>query len=350
MTIVPQTVAPVESAPEVAGGRGIPEAPDLLDSLLRCPCPLHHEVVVDRPSGRVVCTHERCPLKGRQSFPIIDGQPILIDFEHSIVDEAVTIQGEASCLVARPVGWQKAISRLIFGDKPGARRNAARFLELLKTSDREELVLVIGGAQIGDGAEPLYRVDGVRIIAFDVYKSEHTHFVADAHSIPIADGQIDGVWIQAVLEHVLSPEQVVVEIGRVLRPGGLVYAETAFMQQVHEGPYDFTRVTESGHRWLFRRFELIESGVERGPFTALLWSIRYALAGLIRSRQIATLICLPFFWLRYLDHLIPASYAIDAACDVYFLGRKCGATLRPKDMIAAYAGAQSLARPQTVKG
>jgi SAM-dependent methyltransferase len=349
MTIVKQTVAPVEAAPEVAAGRGIPQASDVLDRLLRCPCPLHHQVVVDRPSARVVCTHEHCPLEGRQTFPIVDGQPILIDFEHSIVDEAVTIQGQAPCLVPRPVGWQKALSRLIFGDKPGARRNAARFLELLNTRDRDRLVLVIGGAQIGDGSESLYRRDGARIIAFDVYKSEHTQFVADAHSIPISDGQVDGVWIQAVLEHVLSPEQVVLEIGRVLKPGGLVYAETAFMQQVHEGPYDFTRFTESGHRWLFRRFELIDSGVERGPLTAVLWSIRYALAGLIRSRNIATLICLPFFWLRYLDHLMPKSYAVDAACDVYFLGRKSGATLRPKDMIAAYAGAQRPAARRAVR-
>ncbi|CAH2407660.1 hypothetical protein MES5069_620012 [Mesorhizobium escarrei] len=32
------------------------------------------------------------------------------------------------------------------------------------------------------------------------------------------------------------------------------------MQQVHEGAYDFTRFTELGHRWLFRRFETISRG------------------------------------------------------------------------------------------
>jgi len=56
--------------------------------------------------------------------------------------------------------------------------------------------------------------------------------------------------VQAGLEHVRDLWQVVAEIHRVLKDDGLVYAETPFMQQVHEGPYDFTRFTESGHRYL----------------------------------------------------------------------------------------------------
>lgn len=318
----------------------IPHAVQFLDNLLRCPCELHHEVVIDRTGQTVTCTHEHCPLEGRQVFPIIHGQPILVDFADSVLDEATAIDRCAPSLVSRPSGWRKRLSRLAFGGKPRARRNAARFLQLLKTSDRDPVVLVVGGATVGDGSEALYRDTSVKIIAFDVYRSEHTHFVADAHSIPIPDGVIDAVWVQAVLEHVLSPERVVAEIYRVLRPRGLVYAETPFMQQVHEGPYDFTRLTETGHRWLFRHYECIDSGVERGPFTALLWSIRYALAGLLRSHGAATLICILLFWLRYFDRLVSETYAIDGACDIYFLGRKCDAALRPRDIIAVYAGAQ----------
>ena len=71
-----------------------------------------------------------------------------------------------------------------------------------------------------------------------------------------------------MLEHVLEPELVVAEIHRVLMPDGLVYAGTPFMQQVHEGPYDFMRFTESGHRWLFRRFERLASGATGGPGAA----------------------------------------------------------------------------------
>ncbi len=86
----------------------------------------------------------------------------------------------------------------------------------------------------------------MRIAAFDIYYSANVQFIADAHSILLRDASVDAVVIQAVLEHVLDPQQVVDEIWRVLKPSGLVYAETPFLQHVHEGAYDFTRFTESG--------------------------------------------------------------------------------------------------------
>src|SRR6202012_1790690 len=123
---------------------------------------------------------------------------------------------------------------------------------------------------------------------------------AAGHRLLLADQSVDGVWIQAVLEHVLDPQQVVAEIHRVLRPSGLVYAETPFMQQVHEGPYDFTRFTQSGHRWLFRHFEQIDAGAVTGAGTAAIWSLRYLIRALEWER---TGLALPFFWLRLLDGL-----------------------------------------------
>jgi len=84
------------------------------------------------------------------------------------------------------------------------------------------LVLVVGGGAIGSGAEALYAAPDVRLVAFDLYASENVQLIADAHHMPFADASFDGVWVQAVLEHVLEPQVVVDEIGRVLRPGGLV--------------------------------------------------------------------------------------------------------------------------------
>ena len=63
----------------------------------------------------------------------------------------------------------------------------------------------------------------------------------------------------------------------MLKGRGVVYAETPFMQQVHMGPYDFTRFTHSGHRRLFRRFEEVESGAVCGPGMALAWAYQYFL-------------------------------------------------------------------------
>jgi SAM-dependent methyltransferase len=44
--------------------------------------------------------------------------------------------------------------------------------------------------------------------------------LATAEGLPFADGELDFVWIFDVLEHVDSPEKVLAEVARVLRPGG----------------------------------------------------------------------------------------------------------------------------------
>jgi hypothetical protein len=75
--------------------------------------------------------------------------------------------------------------------------------------------------------------------------------------------------------------------------------KTPFLQHVHEGAYDFTRYTESGHRYLFKNFELISSGSCGGAGTQLLWSIDNFVRGVVRSRKVGKVIKLGFFWLQY---------------------------------------------------
>jgi len=178
------------------------------------------------------------------------------------------------------------------------------------------------------------------MIGFDIYVSDHTHLIADAHQVPFADATFDAVLIQAVLEHVLEPGLVVKEIWRVLKGNGLVYAETPFMQQVHEGAYDFTRFTESGHRWLFRDFSLIDSGVVAGPGYAMLWSVDFAIRGVLRSKRAG-------LWSRritapvqLLDRLTDPRYAVDSASAVYFFGQRAEKAIPPSEIVAHYQGAQ----------
>ena len=120
----------------------------------------------------------------------------------------------------------------------------------------------------------------IDIIGFDVYSSETTHLIADAHYIPFRDGSFQGVLIQAVLEHVIEPEKVVGEIHRVLAKDGVVYSEIPFMQQVHEGAFDITRFTLVGHIALFKRFEPLDFGGNKSSNVALAWSIRYFILAL----------------------------------------------------------------------
>ena len=199
-------------------------------------------------------------------------------------------------------------------------------------------ILVVGGGSIGAGIGPLYGNEKIDLIAFDVYSSPFVQFIADGHAIPLADGSVDGVIIQAVLEHVIEPWKVAEEIHRVLREGGLVYADTPFMQQVHEGPWDFTRFTESGHRYLFRRFEHVDSGEVAGAGTALVWSIEYFARALTRSMRVGRLIGLCFFWLRSMDRLLEPRYSLDGASGVYFLGRRREVAISQREIIDYYQG------------
>jgi SAM-dependent methyltransferase len=183
-------------------------------------------------------------------------------------------------------------------------------------------VLIIGGGVVGHGTSYLFSDPDVEVVSFDVYPSASTQFVADGHHIPLAESSFDGVFIQAVLEHVLSPSGIVSEILRVLKPKGVVYSETAFMQQVHEGAHDYTRFSERGHRWLFREFEEIYAGPIGGPALQFVWSIDYLVRGLTRSRRTGLLVRKVVSILERLDGLVPLEHCVDSAPAVFFLGRK----------------------------
>jgi SAM-dependent methyltransferase len=285
------------------------------------------------------CTNGAC---GR-SYSAMGGQPILVDFDESILTEDELKASAAGSAIQRGKagGVKRRTAQVLLPSNRMAALNAARLIELASSLSKRPNILVVGGGSKGEGTEQLYSASELQLISFDIYASELTQFVADAHQIPLVEASMDAVWIQAVLEHVLDPWRVVCEIHRVLKPSGIVYAETPFLQQVHEGAYDFTRFTESGHRWLFRQFDEVDTGVVLGAASQLLWSIEHVARGLSRSVKVGVLAKIALFWLRFLDRMIPRAYASDAASAIYFLGRKSHSTIGPKDIIAFYKGAHA---------
>ena len=310
-----------------------------LAPLLICPrC--HTPLESDAPAWR--CPEPTCALAQRGPFPSVGKWPALVDFERSVLVENVLRGTEGASAIARAhfSGLKKRLRDILFPPNAVAKRETAVMREALRAMTPNPVLLVVGGGSVGSGVEALYADESLRLIGFDIYGTPQTQFIADAHQIPLRDKSVDAVLIQAVLEHVVQPELVVKEIHRVLKPDGLVYAETPFLQQVHEGPYDFTRYTESGHRYLFRRFERLASGAVAGPGVQLLWTIDHLARGLFRSALVGKAFRVAFFWVQYLDRLIPPSYSCDDASAVYFLGRKSERELQPQEIIAHYQGAQ----------
>jgi SAM-dependent methyltransferase len=310
---------------------------DTIQHLLACP---RCGSSLTGSAASLVCSRESC---GREYTAIgHPPSPVLIDSETSIVDVAALTESDGASLVERHINgrFRKFVTRRLETRNKVAEHYVCRLVEdLIAETKKRPRVLVIGGGAIGSGIDALYQDPNVDLLAFDIYASENCQFIADGHQIPLKDKSVDGVVVQAVLEHVLNPQSVVDEIYRVLRPGGLVYADTPFMQQVHEGPYDFVRFTESGHGYLFRHFALRNSGVAAGLGTQLLWSIIYFSRGI--NHRVGQVAQVAFWWLPKLDPLLDSRVTVDGASSNFFYGHSSPGIISPTEMVAYYSGAQT---------
>lgn len=307
-----------------------------------CPCasktPLH------TVGSQIVCEGIDCPHNSITcGFGSINGKPVLIsDQRCDTVCDPARVQ---SLVERRTDGRARRLVSILLGTSKVTRDNCRRFVEVLTLNGKTRHVLVVGSGTAGSGTDELYSCPGVRITGIDVYESATVDCIADAHYIPLPDDCIDGVWIQAVLEHVVEPGAVVAEIHRVLKADGLVYAETPFMQQVHEGAFDFTRFTVLGHRYLFRDFEMIDCGGNKGPAVALAWSIRYFFWALFRNATIAKIIgLLSAITLRPLELLTDQRALHDASSGVFFFGKRSDKRIKHRDLEPLYNGLQKSGR------
>lgn len=307
---------------------------------LRCPC-------CAAPLRRAAATGGwRCDGDPAHAFGEVDGVPVLLNPARSVF-RAEDFAPGARTTFKSPPAWALALGRWL--PSPSRDVSAARCRERLATwlaarPPERRRVLVVG---CGDGSVdhgPLGRVAPALWLETDVSLAGRARIVCDASDLPFADGSFDLVICSAVLEHVLEPQRCVDEMRRVLAGDGVVWATTPFMQQVHMGEYDFTRFTRSGHRWLFRGFEEIDSGPSTGPASVLVWSVEHfalSLAGGPASRRIVKgMVRLLLGWLTLLDPwLARRTPALDAAGGFFFIGRRAEHNaIDARGMVAYYRG------------
>lgn len=269
-------------------------------------------------------------------FEKSNGFSVLIDFDNSILtlDNYKNDIGAARPRLSKGSRLGRALAQFTYGFNDVAEINISKFIKLL--GDGDVRVLVVGGGTIGNGIVKLYETQRIEVIGIDVYASPNIVFICDGHKLPFINNCFDGVVIQAVLEHVVDPNRVTLEIHRVLKPGGIVYADTPFMQQVHEGAYDFSRFTLSGHRWLFRKFREIDAGLVSGPGVALIWSISYFFKSLGLNSKLVAIMTAPLFFLRFLERWSKRGPALDSASGLYFMGSKSDDVLKANELPEYY--------------
>jgi ubiquinone/menaquinone biosynthesis C-methylase UbiE len=271
------------------------------------------------------CTNNLCShSKEENSYNQFAEKPLLISFDNTDTvclpdfykDEKYRV------IKRRNPNILKVFYSIVYGASSETKKNIDILIDYLKIKESSK-ILIIGGGTEGHSIDKLLENNKSSITSIDIYPSDKTDYICDAHFLPFKNKIFDAVIIQAVLEHVLSPPDVVSEIHRVLKEDGIVYAETSFLQHVHEKEYDFTRYTPNGHRYLFKSFKAISFGTIRGPITVLAWTIRNLFESIFRSIYIGKIISIPFFILANIfDRFLKNNHSILGSGAVYFLGIK----------------------------
>lgn len=142
------------------------------------------------------------------------------------------------------------------------------------------------GIILDDGAGyPLDQHNFDHVVQLEIVKYPTTDVVGNGLKLPFKSDSFDAVLSEAVLEHVQDPFTYVSEIYRVLKPGGEVYIDSAFMQPVHAYPCHYFNTTLLGLQYLFRDFEITQSGVggHQMPWITLGWVLNSYANGFVDS-------------------------------------------------------------------
>jgi ubiquinone/menaquinone biosynthesis C-methylase UbiE len=139
----------------------------------------------------------------------------------------------------------------------------------------------------GAGRRPLQPFVRGKVVNQDIaegLRNRDIDIYSPLHQIPVGDGHFDYIFCNAVLEHVINPEEVLAEFVRVLKPGGKLYLAVPFMQPEHLDPTDFQRYTKDGLRNLVEKHGLRVRKVEPLPLNVYI-TLAWVVAEWLGSRE-----------------------------------------------------------------
>lgn len=243
--------------------------------------------------GRLVCpvSHQRLlavdeelvTLDGGRTYPVKGGVPILIADPERQASYGQEAEGRMyeEYLSGRPSWTRRFLASLV---RPGndyrSEASGKAFQAVTAAQPLGSLCLSVGG---GPG-RPHESLTNLNIDLFP-----NVDVVGDAYALPYADESVDAVHCEAVLEHLAEPDRALREMWRVLRPGGLGYFATPFLQAYHAYPNHYQNYTLEGHNHLLRRsgFRVLDAGTCVGPTFMILDLISLYLRNGIPSKPLA---------------------------------------------------------------
>ena len=149
---------------------------------------------------------------------------------------------------------------------------------------------------VGCGAKPYKKMFknssnyiGIEIETELQKKRKIADYFYDGKKLPFEDESFDSIVTFQVFEHIFEPKDFLVEISRVLKPGGNILITVPFIWDEHEKPNDFGRYSSFGIKYLFESnnfqilnykkstigieciIQLMISGIEKRIFTKYLF-------------------------------------------------------------------------------
>jgi SAM-dependent methyltransferase len=127
--------------------------------------------------------------------------------------------------------------------------------------------------------EPLFSVSEYIGVDYagegETYPKDKVDFLYDGKTLPFPDADFDGIFTTEVAEHVFNLPEILSELNRVLKPGGLLLLTCPFTMPEHEMPNDYARYTSASMRFLMEQkgFE-VRTLEKTGNFIESIYQLR----------------------------------------------------------------------------
>jgi SAM-dependent methyltransferase len=119
-----------------------------------------------------------------------------------------------------------ALEKTLYNSRPGYIDAGHRFAEFVRSHINRQMIVLDLGAGRGKPGPVNYRADAKMVVGVDpdaaIMRNPFVHgrVQAPAEQLPFRTGSFDLVFSDWVVEHLPSPKQAVIEVYRVLKPGG----------------------------------------------------------------------------------------------------------------------------------
>lgn len=85
----------------------------------------------------------------------------------------------------------------------------------------------------------------------ETYSQEKVDVFYDGKALPFEDNYFDSIFSSEVFEHVFNLPEILLELKRVLKPGGKILVTCPFAYGEHEIPTDYARYTSFAMKYMF---------------------------------------------------------------------------------------------------